>query len=136
MEGIALLDVDTVAGPTRLIGDLVIAVDFDGELGTVVGFENHAGRTRLGANAERLGTVVSGNGNNGEDGVEGARQGRIVGTYLHGPLLPKNPWFADRLLTWALDHSPGGVVSLEPLDDSLEALAHATAIRRARKPRR
>lgn len=136
MEGISLLDVDTVAGSTRLIGDLVIAVDLDGEFATVVGFENHAGRTRLGPDAVPLGGVVSGNGNNGEDSGEGARQGRIIGTYLHGPLLPKNPWLADRLLTWALDHAPGGAATLEPLDDSLEELAHVTAIRRARKPRR
>lgn len=82
MEGISLLDADTVAGPTRLIGDLVIEAEVDGERHSVVGFENHAGRTRLGPAARPLGRVLSGNGNNGEDGGEGAVQGRIVGTYL------------------------------------------------------
>ncbi len=136
MQGISLLDADTVAGPTRLIGDLVIEVNLDGEHNTVVGFENHAGRTRLGPAAQPLGRVVSGNGNNGEDHGEGAIQGRIVGTYLHGPLLPKNPWLADRLLTWALEHATGSPPQLGPLDDSLETRAHAAALTRARKPRR
>ena len=136
LEGISLLDADTVAGPTRLIGDLVIEVELDGQRQTVVGFENHAGRTRLGPAAKPLGRVISGNGNNGEDHGEGAIQGRIVGTYLHGPLLPKNPWLADRLLGWALEHATGSVPELAPLDDGLEASAHAAAVARARKPRR
>ena len=136
MEGISLLDADTVAGPKRLIGDLVIEVELDGQRQTVVGFENHAGRTRLGPAAKPLGRVISGNGNNGEDHGEGAIQGRIVGTYLHGPLLPKNPWLADRLLGWALEHATGSLPELTPLDDGLEASAHAAAVARARKPRR
>ena len=136
MEGIALLDADTMAGPTRLIGDLVIDVELDGAHHTVVGFENHAGRTLLGPAARPLGRVISGNGNNGEDRGEGAIQGRIVGTYLHGPLLPKNPWLADRLLGWALEHATGTSPELAPLDDTLEASAHAVAVARARKPRR
>jgi CobQ-like glutamine amidotransferase family enzyme len=136
MEGISLLDADTVAGETRLIGDLVISVELDGVVNTVVGFENHAGRTHLGAAAHPLGRVLSGNGNNGQDGGEGAVAGRIVGTYLHGPLLPKNPWLADGLLGWALEHASGGTVALAPLDDALEASAHAAAVARARKPRR
>ena len=136
MEGISLLDVDTIAGPTRLIGDLVIEVELDGRRQTVVGFENHAGRTRLGPAAKPLGRVISGNGNNGEDHGEGAIQGRVVGTYLHGPLLPKNPWLADRLLGWAFEHATGAPPELAPLDDTLEANAHAAAIARARKPRR
>ncbi len=136
MAGISLLDADTVAGSTRLIGDLVIEVEFDGEVHSVVGFENHAGRTRLGPGVQPLGRVVSGNGNNGEDRGEGAIQGRIVGTYLHGPLLPKNPWLADHLLGWALEHATGATAPLDPLDDSLEASAHAAAITRAKKPRR
>ena len=136
MQGISLLDADTVAGPTRLIGDLVIEVDLDGERNTVVGFENHAGRTRLGPAATPLGRVLSGNGNNGEDHGEGAIQGRIVGTYLHGPLLPKNPWLADRLLIWALEHATGIAPKLDPLDDAIEAAAHSAAVTRARKPRR
>lgn len=136
MEGLSLLDADTVAGPTRLIGDLVIDAELEGERHAVVGFENHAGRTRLGPGARPLGRVVSGNGNNGEDGGEGAVQGRIVGTYLHGPLLPKNPWFADRLLEWGLERGTGDRTRLAPLDDTLEAAAHAAATARAKHPRR
>ena len=136
MDGISLLDADTVAGTTRLIGDLVIEVELDGMRRTVVGFENHAGRTHLGPGATPLGRVVSGNGNNGKDGGEGAVCGRAVGTYLHGPLLPKNPWLADVLLGWALEHGTGGRVPLDPLDDALEATAHAAAVARARKPKR
>jgi len=79
---------------------------------------------------------VSGNGNNGDDGGEGAVQGRIVGTYLHGPLLPKNPWLADRLLGWGLEHASGARPELAPLDDGLEASAHAAAVARARHPGR
>lgn len=136
MEGISLLDADTVAGPTRLIGDLVIDAEIDGARHSVVGFENHAGRTVLGPLARPLGRVVSGNGNNGDDGGEGAVQGRIVGTYLHGPLLPKNPWLADRLLAWGLEHATGARPDLAPLDDALEASAHAAAVARARHPGR
>ena len=131
MPGIELLDLDTVAGPTRLIGNLVIDATLDDETRPVVGFENHAGRTRLGPGARPLGRVLSGHGNNGEDGGEGAVQGRVIGTYLHGPLLPKNPWLADVVLGWALEHRHGGPVPLDPLDDGLEAAAHAVAVRRA-----
>ena len=136
MGGISLLDADTVGGATRLIGDLVIEVALDGDRKTVVGFENHAGRTRLGPAARPLGRVISGNGNNGVDRGEGAVQGCVVGTYLHGPLLPKNPWLADRLLGWALEHATGASPELPPLDDTLEASAHAIAVARARRPRR
>jgi CobQ-like glutamine amidotransferase family enzyme len=136
MTGISLLDADTVAGTTRLIGDLVIEAEIDGERRTVVGFENHAGRTHLGAGARPLGRVVSGNGNNGDDAGEGAVQGRVVGTYLHGPLLPKNPWLADRLIAWGLEHGTGRQVELPPIDDTLESMAHTAAIARARRPRR
>ena len=131
MPGVGLLDLDTVAGPTRLIGDLVIDAELDGETRRVVGFENHAGRTRLGAGARPLGRVVHGHGNNGDDGGEGGVQARVVGTYLHGPLLPKNPWLADRLLSWALEHATGQASTLTPLDDSLEDTARAVAADRA-----
>ena len=102
-------DLDTVAGPTRLIGNLVIEAELDGERRSVVGFENHAGRTRLGPGSRPLGRVVHGHGNNGEDGLEGGVTGRVIGTYLHGPLLPKNPWLADTLIGWAVtdDDSAG-----------------------------
>jgi len=135
MPGVGILDLDTVAGPTRLIGNLVIEAELDGERRTVVGFENHAGRTRLGPGSRPLGTVVSGHGNNGEDGFEGGVTGRVIGTYLHGPLLPKNPWVADMLIAWALEHRTGAPVALEPLDDSMEAAAHAAAVARAGRRR-
>ena len=130
MAGAGLLDLETTAGTDRLIGDVVLSVDLDGDTGTVVGYENHAGRTRLGAQCSPLGRVDKGHGNNGEDGFEGAVSGRCVGTYLHGPLLPKNPWLADTLLRWALEHS-GASLELEPLDDTLERSAHTTAVARA-----
>lgn len=136
MPGVGLLDLDTVAGPTRLIGDLAIVAELDGEERSVVGFENHAGRTRLGPGSRPLGRVVHGHGNNGEDGMEGGVSGRVIGTYLHGPLLPKNPWLADTLISWALTHRLGEPPELAPLDDSLEAAAHATAAARAASGRR
>ncbi len=135
MPGIGLLDLDTRAGTTRLIGNLVIESDLDGASRTIVGFENHAGRTTLGPGARPLGRVVHGHGNNGADRREGAVQGRVVGTYLHGPLLPKNPWLADLLLRWALEHRGGTAPDLAPLDDRLESAARAVAIRRAGRPK-
>jgi CobQ-like glutamine amidotransferase family enzyme len=131
MPGLGLLDLDTVAGPTRLIGNLVIDAEIAGETVRVVGFENHAGRTRLGPGARPLGTVVSGHGNNGDDGFEGGIRDRVIGTYLHGPLLPKNPRLADVLISWALEHRIGEPPDLAPLDDALEASAHAVAVARA-----
>jgi CobQ-like glutamine amidotransferase family enzyme len=136
LPGLGLIDADTLAGPTRLIGDLVITVAIDGQQQTVVGFENHAGRTHLGPGATPLGRVVSGHGNNGTDHCEGARQDRIIGTYLHGPLLPKNPWLADHVLRWGFEHQTGTSPELTPLPDALENAAHAVAIARARQPRR
>jgi hypothetical protein len=131
MPGVGLLDLDTVAGPTRLIGNLVIDADIDGEAVRVVGFENHAGRTRLGPGARPLGRVVSGHGNNGDDGFEGGVADRVIGTYLHGPLLPKNPRIADILIGWALEHRTGERPDLAALDDSLEHAAHTAAVARA-----
>jgi CobQ-like glutamine amidotransferase family enzyme len=135
MPGIGILDLDTVAGPTRLIGDLLIEAELDGERRRVVGFENHAGRTRLGPGSRPLGRVIHGHGNNGEDGGEGGVTGRAIGTYLHGPLLPKNPWLADRVLAWALAHRYGQEPELAPLDDALEAEAHRVASGRAGRGR-
>ena len=123
LSGLGLLDVVTVAGERRLTGNVVIETSLGGEHRALVGFENHAGRTRLGENARALGAVVAGHGNNGEDGGEGACQGRVFGTYLHGALLPKNPWFSDQLLRLALQRRYGDV-ELLPLDDTLEELAH------------
>jgi CobQ-like glutamine amidotransferase family enzyme len=122
-------------GERRMIGDVLLECEFvPGERRTVAGFENHAGRTRLDPGAEPLGRVIAGFGNDGESGFEGVRVGRAIGTYLHGPLLPRNPWLADWLLSQALAHATGGAPSeLEPLPDRLEAKAHAVSAERARR---
>jgi CobQ-like glutamine amidotransferase family enzyme len=127
IPGLGVLDVRTRAGNVRFVGNLV-AETSDGVL---VGFENHSGRTYLGPKAKPLATVVVGNGNNGEDKTEGAVQGKIVGTYSHGSCLPKNPWLADRLLTWALERRHGQQ-KLVPLDDREEKAASEQAARVAR----
>jgi CobQ-like glutamine amidotransferase family enzyme len=127
--GTGLVDLETVAGDGRLIGNVLVDCELDGERNDLVGFENHAGRTTLGPGVAPLGRVVVGGGNNGSDGLEGCRSGRIIGTYIHGPLLPKNPWLADRLLAWALERRGLDSV-LEPLDDRLELLAASRAARR------
>jgi lipid II isoglutaminyl synthase (glutamine-hydrolysing) len=134
MPGIGLLPLETVAGERRMIGDVLIECELEpGERRTVAGFENHAGRTRLDPGAEPLGRVLAGFGNDGESGFEGCREGRVVGTYLHGPLLPRNPWLADWLLAEALAHRAGGEpVPLEPLPDELERQAHEVSAGRAR----
>jgi hypothetical protein len=131
LPGIGLLDAHTVAGSDRLIGDLAIEVELDGEMQRVVGYENHAGRTRLGPGARPFGRVIAGAGNDGESGFEGAMVDRAIGTYLHGPLLPKNPWLADRLIAWALQRRTGRDPELEPLVDDLEAKARRVAVGRA-----
>lgn len=134
IPGIGLLDLETAAGGSRLIGDVVLDVTLNGQTRMVVGYENHAGRTYLGGGCTPLGHVRRGHGNNGGDGCEGAVAGRRVGTYLHGPLLPKNPWLADTLLGWALDRA-GCWVDLEPLDDEIEKAAHGVAATRAGRKR-
>lgn len=131
MPGARLFPHETVAGDTRLIGDVLLDVDLDGLATTVAGFENHAGRTLLDHDAVPLGRVVAGHGNDGASGFEGCRVGAAVGTYLHGPLLPRNPVLADWLLGRALVHA-GGDGELEPLGDELERLAHAVSAGRAR----
>lgn len=129
MPGAGLFPFETVAGDRRMIGDVLLEVDGR----TLAGFENHAGRTRLDPGARPLGRVVAGFGNDGESGFEGCRVERAVGTYLHGPLLPRNPWLADRLLADALAHRTGGEPpELEPLADELEARAHEVSAQRAR----
>ena len=136
MPGVGILDLDTVAGPTRLIGNLVIEADLDGERRTGWSASRTTPAARAWAPAARpLGRVVSGHGNNGDDGGEGGVAGRVIGTYLHGPLLPKNPWLADRLIAWALAHARAPSPTLAPLDDSLEDAAHAAAIARAMRAR-
>lgn len=131
LPGLEILDLTTEAGDSRLIGDLVIEATIDGQTRQVVGYENHVGRTRLGRGCTPLGRVTSGHGNDGQSGYEGAMTNRVIGTYLHGPLLPKNPWLADTLLTWALEHRYGPAPVLGPLDDAIEQQAHAIAVSRA-----
>ena len=111
-------------GP-RLIGNCAIEADLGTGPRVIAGFENHGGRTYLGEGERPLGRVLSGHGNNGKDGFEGVHRGNVIGTYLHGPLLPKNAWLADRLIELALG------IELEPLDDHMEDAAHASARRAA-----
>lgn len=129
LPGVGLLDLETVRGDgPRLIGNVAISVELDpGERRVLAGFENHGGRTHLGTGAQPLGRVLRGHGNNGVDGFEGARRGGVIGTYLHGPLLPKNAWFADWLIAAAL----GLREPLAPLADMLEDRSHAHALRAA-----
>jgi CobQ-like glutamine amidotransferase family enzyme len=134
LPGAGILPLHTVAGERRMIGDVLLDCDVgDGERLPLAGFENHAGRTFLADGAKPLGRVVHGFGNDGSSGFEGCRAGRIVGTYLHGPLLPRNPWLADRLLELALAHATGEEVRLAPLDDALEREAQAVSAGRARE---
>jgi len=131
LPGIGLLPVQTIAGTTRMIGDVLLECAWAGR--TLAGFENHAGRTLLDAGAEPLGRVLAGFGNDGVSGHEGCRYRRAYGTYLHGPLLPRNPWFADRVLADALAHRAGSEPEeLEPLADELELAAHEVSAARAR----
>ena len=134
MPGVGLFPHETVAGDRRMIGDVLLECELEhGIRRTLAGFENHLGRTRLDPGAQPLGRVVAGFGNDGESGDEGCRIGRAVGTYLHGPLLPRNPWLADWLLAQALAHAAGGEPpELDPLPDRLEAEAHAVSAQRAR----
>lgn len=124
LPGVELVDLHTVReeGP-RLIGNVAIETELaPGQRMVLAGFENHGGRTYLGPGTQPLGRVLQGHGNNGRDGLEGVRAGRVIGTYLHGPLLPKNAWFGDWLIEQAL-----GLGSLAELDDALEGAAHDSA---------
>jgi lipid II isoglutaminyl synthase (glutamine-hydrolysing) len=127
LPGVGLVDLRTIREPgPRLIGNCAIEADLGTGPRVIAGFENHGGRTYLGASESPLGRVISGHGNNGRDGIEGVHSGNVIGTYLHGPLLPKNVWLADRLIELALG------IELEPLpDDALEDAAHASARRAA-----
>lgn len=128
IPGLGLLDFHTRAGKKRLIGNVAVEVDLDGWQVTLCGFENHAGRTYLGDLAP-LGRVLVGHGNNGEDGTEGARYKNVFCSYLHGPLLPKNPALTDHLIRLALRRR-GLPEELEPLDDTLEREAVRVMLRR------
>jgi CobQ-like glutamine amidotransferase family enzyme len=126
IPGVGLLDVRTVRedGP-RLIGNVAIEVALDdGQAQVLAGFENHGGRTHLDAGQQPLGRVLKGHGNDGRSGYEGARSANTIGTYLHGPLLPKNVWFADWLIARALGVDPG---ELAPLDDAIERQTNLSA---------
>lgn len=133
MPGAALFPHETVAGETRMIGDVLIECELEPGVHTAVaGFENHAGRTLLDEGATPLGKVLAGFGNDGRSGFEGCRVAHAIGTYLHGPLLPRNPALADWLLARSLAHLTGGPPEpLLALDDELEARAHAVSAQRA-----
>ncbi|HEV7677034.1 MAG TPA: glutamine amidotransferase [Candidatus Dormibacteraeota bacterium] len=132
LEGLGLLDLRSSAGHDRWIGNVV--VEADPSLGlrptTLVGFENHGGRTYLGAGLRPLGRVRVGGGNNGDDGGEGVLAGRLIGTYLHGSLLPKNPALTDWLLSAGIAHRDGRaeLAELPELDDDVEMAAHRRAV--------
>jgi lipid II isoglutaminyl synthase (glutamine-hydrolysing) len=127
LPGVGLVDLGTVREPgPRLIGNCAIEADLGDGPRVIAGFENHGGRTYLGPDERPLGRVLVGHGNNGRDGFEGVHRDNVIGTYLHGPLLPKNIWLADRLIELALD------TRLEPLpNQELEDGAHASARRAA-----
>jgi CobQ-like glutamine amidotransferase family enzyme len=128
LHGIGLLDVETVAGSGRLIGNVVVDSD---DFGQVIGYENHSGRTTLGGHAAPLGRVGPGTGNNGSDGTEGARYNNVIGTYLHGSLLPKNPAIADHLIAVAVERRFGSA-ELRTIDETLTEQARRSALSRPR----
>ncbi|MEX0621628.1 MAG: glutamine amidotransferase [Candidatus Woykebacteria bacterium] len=137
LPGLGLLDVVTVASNDRMIGNIVIELNskLDAHLEkSIVGFENHSGKTYLGKKSIPLGNIVVGYGNNGEDRTEGAVQENCFGCYLHGPVLPKNPHFADFLIKKALKRKYRDI-NIDPLDDTLELSSHNSAIARARETR-
>lgn len=129
LDGIGLFDIYTKAGKKRLIGNVVLESGFFTDMPTLVGFENHSGKTYLGEKVEPIGKVTVGFGNNGEDFFEGARYKNAFGTYLHGPILPKNSQFADLLIKLSLQKNYGEV-HLESLDDSFEIMAHQAVVKR------
>ena len=128
VEGLGVIDMETVRGEGRLIGNAVIQSDICDA--PIVGFENHGGRTTLGPDAKPLGRVLGKTfGNNGEDGFEGVHQGNLIGTYLHGPLLPKNPQVADYLIAQAYERR-GDALELAQLDDAIELEANRVMAKR------
>jgi lipid II isoglutaminyl synthase (glutamine-hydrolysing) len=132
IPGLGIADLETVREPgPRLIGNVSIEVDLEDGPQVLAGFENHGGRTYLGDGAEPLGRVLHGHGNNDRDGMEGTKRLNVIGTYLHGPLLPKNAWLADRLIGLAIERRTGNRPDLEPLPDVLEAASHESALRAA-----
>lgn len=132
MPGISIFDAFTVGSDIRKIGNIVIKSDL---FNTVVGFENHSGNTFIKGHTKPLGKVLTGFGNNGQDGFEGAVYNNVIGSYLHGPVLTKNPSLTDWLIKTALEKKYKKEINLKPLDDSLENLAHQKAIKRAYETR-
>ncbi len=128
IKGIGLLDVETVGGDERMIGNIVTTNE---EFGLIVGYENHSGLTTLGDGATPLGTVIRGAGNNNRDETEGARYRNVIGTYLHGSLLPKNPAIADWLIERAVTRKYGEFTPTV-IDDRFAELARDVAQRRPR----
>lgn len=126
IKGISIFNLETHGGQKRLIGNIMIN---GGSLGTLYGFENHSGRTYLGPGQKELGFVMRGNGNNGEDRTEGARTENVFGTYMHGPVLPNNPKFADLLIQIAAENRFGSFEH-KSIDDSLASLAQEGARKR------
>jgi len=133
IAGAGLFDAYTIAGNARMVGNLLVEGDLGGERQMLVGFENHSGRTYIGEGAMALGRVIVGNGNNGEDRLEGVRYKTAIGTYLHGPALPKNPWLTDWLILAALRRRFGDGATLEPLADNCEMAAHSAVTERVRR---
>ena len=135
LPGVGLFPLHTVSGERRMIGDVLLECELEpDERRTLAGFENHAGRTYLDEGAQPLGRVVAGFGNDGRSGFEGCRVGRAIGTYLHGPLLPRNPWLADWLLGQAIAHRTGEEPPrFDALEDALEHEAHSVSAGRARE---
>jgi lipid II isoglutaminyl synthase (glutamine-hydrolysing) len=131
LKGVGLLDFYTEGGSKRFMTHMALETEFE-ETGikVLVGYENHSGRTFLGPKGKPLGKVLAGWGNNGKDGFEGAMYKNVFGSYLHGPLLPKNPWFTDLLIKRALERRYGKV-ELAPLDDTEENAAHHAALKLA-----
>ena len=129
IAGTNILNLYTVGGPTRLIGNITINTP---EFGELVGYENHSGLTILGEGVAPLGTVVNGAGNNGKDMTEGAHYKNCIGTYMHGPLLPKNPRLADYLISKAIENKTHKAAKLTPLNDHIENRAHQVATTRPR----
>ena len=128
IEGIGLLDIETHAGPERLIGNTVITSD---DFGDIIGYENHSGQTFLGNNVKPLGRVIKGAGNNGQDATEGVRYRNIIASYMHGSLLPKNPALADFLIEKAVNKKYGEFVPTV-VDDRFAELARSVALKRPR----
>lgn len=132
LPGVGLFDAWTVAGRKRCIGDCLARCTLEGTSYTLVGFENHSGKTYLGERCRPLGQMLFGHGNNGEDKSEGAVYRNAIGTYLHGSLLPKNPWLTDLLIRRAVERRYGPSATLPPLDDTVEEQAHQAVIARIR----